>query len=99
MVALPAALVADVYHGERTCASVLYCSFQHEGIRCVYTGRRNAEHVARDLEWWRVSAISRGFADERTSFGVYELRTAMESLIEPGSQISVIIPALNIFNC
>jgi hypothetical protein len=81
VVVVPASVVADVYYGEWTRAALLHCAFQHEGLRQLHSGRRDAEQLARDMEWRGVSTVSGGAAHECAAAGMCELWAPLESLI------------------
>ena len=88
MVAVPATVVIDVYHGEWAGAALLHRAVLDEGLRGLYAWRCYAGYVERDLEWKRVSAVSGGIAYERTSSGLCQLWVAMEPLMQgPKSMI------------
>ena len=60
LVALPAALVADVFHGQRPGAAVLYRAVFAAWLRQLHVGQCNAANLAGHLERARVSGLSEG---------------------------------------
>ena len=81
MVAVPAAVVVDVHHGEWAGIALLHRTVFDEGVWRVYARRCHAGFVEGDLEWKRISAVSGRIADECAASGLCELWVAMESLM------------------
>ena len=62
LVALPAALVPDVFYSQWPSIAVLHCAVFAAWLRQLHVGRRNAANLAGNLERVRVSRISEGSA-------------------------------------
>src|SRR4029078_1172895 len=78
LVALPAALVADVFHGQWPGAALLYRAVFAARLRQLHFGQCDAANLAGHLERARVSGLSQGPAARCAAGGLRQLRTALE---------------------
>src|SRR5260221_1239579 len=109
LVALPAAVDTDVFHGARQGAALLHRALLDARLRQLYAGRCDTAKPARDLERRALPELP-WRAAERTAGGrLRELRTALEPLMRrlveapreaerasPGRpRVGLVIPTLN----
>src|SRR5215472_13461993 len=78
MVALPAAVDADVFHRPRPRDPLLHRAVLVARLQQLHAGRRNAAKPAGDLEWATLPGISRGAAERQPAARLRQLRTALE---------------------